>query len=135
MARCIQCGAELPDYYTSCPNCGGQVQQGAPAMSAPVQPTGYIPMSQQRVITSPLGWLGWSFLCGILPIIGAIIMLNVTKDQTAKNYAKLMIIMQAIGLVLSLILVAILVPAMVGYIEKAQSHATYYFSAFQSFLR
>ena len=136
MAKCTSCGADLPDYYTSCPNCGGQVSQAAPAMSAPAQSMGgYIPMSQQRVITSPIGWLGWSLLCGFLPIIGAIIMLNATKDPTAKNYAKLMLILQCIGIVLCILLAVILVPAFMGYIEKSSSHASYYFSAVQSFLR
>lgn len=136
MARCNQCGAELPDYYTSCPNCGGQVLQPSPAVNAPVQPAGgYIPMSQQRAITTPVGWLGWSLLCGILPIIGAIIMLNATKDPTAKNFAKLMIIMQAIGIVLGIIFAAILVPAMIGYVEKASSYTSYYFSSILPFVR
>ena len=35
MARCTSCGAELPDYYTSCPNCGGtQVVRTAAAPQA-----------------------------------------------------------------------------------------------------
>ena len=119
MARCNQCGSELPDYYTSCPNCGGSVVRQAPPVH-PAQPmNGYVPMAQQREVTSMGAWFGWSLLCGILPIIGPIIMLNSAKDPTAKNYAKLMLIMQAIGIVLLIIFGAILIPAMIGYIEKA----------------
>lgn len=134
MARCSQCGAELPDYYTSCPNCGAQLTPGAPIPQA--QPMGgYIPMGQQREVTSALGWLGWSLLCGFLPIIGAIIMLNVTKDPTAKNFAKLMIILNCIGLVIGLLFASILVPAMIGYVNRASGYGTYYFSAILPFMR
>ena len=68
MARCNQCGSELPDYYTSCPNCGGGVVRQAPPVQ-PAQPmNGYIPMAQQREVTGMGAWFGWSLLCGILPI-------------------------------------------------------------------
>lgn len=123
MAKCNQCGAELPDYYTSCPNCGGQVisNQGAPQPQA--QPIGgYTPMSQQRVITSVGGWFGWYLLTCVLPIIGPIIMLTSAKDPTAKNFAKLMIILQAVAIVICLIFGAILIPAMLGYVEKANRY-------------
>ncbi len=117
MARCNSCGADLPDYYTSCPNCGGtSLTKG---VSAPAS-SGYVPISEQRVVTSMGGWFGWTILCGILPIIGQIIMKINPKDPTAKNYATLMIILQIIGIVLSILLCAILVPAMIGYVKKAQ---------------
>ena len=115
MARCNQCGNEMPDYYTKCPNCGGDVVRGA----APAAAQSYMPLSMQRVITSPLGWFGWNVLCGFLPIIGPIIMMCKTQDETAKNFAKLTLILQIIGLVLCALLAAILVPAFIGYVEKA----------------
>ena len=117
MARCNSCGADLPDYYTSCPNCGGtSLTKG---VSAPAS-SGYVPISEQRVVTTMAGWFGWTLLCGILPIIGPIIMKINSKDPTAKNYATLMIILQIIGIFLSILLCAILVPAMIGYVKKAQ---------------
>lgn len=125
MAKCTSCGADLPDYYTSCPNCGGQVLQNAAApmpQQVPMQGGYAQPMPQQREITSVAGWLGWSLLCGFLPIIGSIIMLCTTKDETAKNFAKLMIILQAIGLIIGIVFSAILVPAMLGYVEKANTY-------------
>lgn len=125
MARCTSCGAELPDYYTSCPNCGGQVSQNAPAQAPVMQGQYYAPAPEQRVITSIGGWFGWTLLCGFLPIIGAIIMLNCSKDQTAKNFAKLMIIMQAIGFVLGLLFSSILVPSMLNYIERVGGYGSY----------
>lgn len=121
MARCNQCGAELPDYYASCPNCGGQVIQNAQPQPAPQPMGGYIPMSQQRVITTMGGWFGWSLLCALLPIIGPIIMMSCAKDPTAKNYGKMILILQIIGIILLVLLGAILVPAMIGYVRKAQS--------------
>ena len=80
MARCNQCGAELPDYYASCPNCGGQVTQNTqpqqPYAQPYAQPTGgYIPRSEQRTVTSMGGWFCWLLLCNVLPIVGPIIMM------------------------------------------------------------
>lgn len=121
MARCNQCGSELPDYYTSCPNCGGGVVKQAPPVQPYPQAGGYIPMQQQREITSMGAWFGWTLLCSILPIIGPIIMLNSAKDPTAKNYAKLMLILQAVMIVLLIIFGAVLIPAMIGYMRKAES--------------
>jgi hypothetical protein len=124
MARCNQCGAELPDYYTSCPNCGGQVSAAAPQPQPQpyAQPTGgYVPMSEQRVITSVGGWFGWYLLCCVLPIIGPIIIMNCSKDPTAKNFGKLMLILEIIGIVLVIALGAVLIPAMIGYIRKADA--------------
>ena len=54
-------------------------------------------MSQQREVTSAGGWFCWFLLLSFVPIIGTIIMLCSTKDPTAKNYAKLTLIMQIIG--------------------------------------
>ena len=118
MARCNQCGNEMPDYYTKCPNCGGDIVRSA----APAAAQSYMPISSQRVITSPGGWFLWNLLCGLLPIIGPIIMMCKTRDETAKNYAKLTLILQIIGLVLLALLAAILVPALIGYVQKASSY-------------
>lgn len=106
----------MPDYYTKCPNCGGEVVRGA----APAMTQSYAPMLPSRTITSPVGWFGWNVLCGFLPIIGPIIMMCKTQDETAKNYAKLTLILQIIGLVLFALLAAILVPALIGYVSRAR---------------
>lgn len=111
MARCGQCGAELPDYYTSCPNCGSTAINKGPAVG-PAAPTGYIPPAATREVTTVGGWFGWTLLMAFLPIIGAIITLNATKDPTAKNYAKLMIILQAISIVLQIIFRLAMAPAL-----------------------
>ncbi|MEE3404511.1 MAG: hypothetical protein VZR73_10545 [Acutalibacteraceae bacterium] len=120
MARCNSCGAELPDYYTSCPNCGGTDLSKSPVSAAPASHS-YVPISQQREVTSAGGWFCWYLLLSFLPIIGTIIMLCTVKDPTAKNYAKLTLIMQIIGIVLTIILIMILVPTMMGYVEKSRA--------------
>ena len=125
MARCNSCGADLPDYYTSCPNCGGtSLSQGAPA--APAY-SGYVPVSEQpREITSMGGWFCWLLLCGIIPIIGPIIMMSSAKDPTAKNYAKMTLIMQIIGLVLAFLILFIFASAMMGYVNRSREAGSYY---------
>lgn len=125
MARCASCGAELPDYYTSCPNCGGTqvVRNAAPQP----QPSAYIPMEEQRVVYSTGQWIGWILLCSFLPLIGIIIMMCVAKDPSAKNYAKLMLILTIIAIVLEVIVGAlVLVPAYLGYVERAREASELY---------
>ncbi len=123
MARCTSCGSQLPDYYKSCPNCGG-TQLESEAAAPQFQPQhAYVPRSMQRVSLTGGQWFGWLFLCNLLPIIGPIIMLNVVKDPSAKNFAKMMIVFSIIGLVLSLL---IYVPALIGYLNKASEMRVYY---------
>ncbi len=127
MARCTSCGAELPDYYTSCPNCGGtQVVRGTGAPQMQQSASYSQPAMTQTYVTSFLGWIGWLLLCTFVPIIGQIVMLCVSKDPSAKNYAKLSLILMAILLVLCALLAAILVPAMIGYVQKAESARVVY---------
>ena len=126
MARCNSCGAELPDYYTSCPNCGGTSISKAPS-SASSASSGYVPMSEQRVVTSALGWFGWFMLISFVPLIGTIIMLCSTKDPTAKNYAKLALIMQIIALVLCIICIAAFASILTSYVEHSQGYGSLMF--------
>ncbi|HAG13401.1 MAG TPA: hypothetical protein DCG49_06010 [Ruminococcus sp.] len=110
MARCNQCGSELPDYYTSCPNCGCQsISKGAAAQGYGQQ-AGYSMPVQTREITSPGQWFGWLLLMGVLPIIGAVIVMKSSRDQTAQNYAKLVIILQAISMVCSFFMKSFMTP-------------------------
>ena len=111
MGRCSGCGADMPDYYTKCPNCGSAIVPGggSPAPSS----GGYVPPAYHQEVTTAGGWFGWMMLCGMLPSIGAIIMLNVTKDQSAKNFAKMYLIVQIIGIVLYVVFLAlVLIPMM-----------------------
>lgn len=126
MARCNSCGAELPDYYTSCPNCGGTSISKAPS-PAPSASSGYVPMSEQRVVTSALGWFGWFMLISFVPLIGTIIMLCSTKDPTAKNYAKLTLILQIISLVLCIICIVAFASILTSYVEHSQGYGSLMF--------
>ena len=122
MARCTSCGAELPDYYTSCPNCGGtQVVRTA---AAPQAQSYAPPIQQSRVVYSMGQWLGWLAVCGFFPLVGVIVMLCVAKDPSARNYAKLMLILYIIAIVIYAVLAAIMIPAMIGYTEKARAMQT-----------
>ena len=102
MATCPNCGTQNPDNYTQCPNCGAQLAQ----QPIPQQPMGYVPPAyqQQEPVTSVGGWFGWTLLVGVLPLIGAIIMLCTVKDPSAKNYAKLIVIMQVIVIAIYVLL-------------------------------
>ena len=126
MARCGQCGAELPDYYTSCPNCGGTQVVRGDGTAPQAQPNAYMPAPAQREVTSTAGWVGWLLLCSYVPLIGVIIMLLTAKDPSAKNYAKLMVVFMIIGAIIGAIISAVMVPAMVGYMEKANAVHTVY---------
>ena len=121
MARCNSCGAELPEYYTSCPNCGGRDVTRNP-LRVESSTSGSVPISEQRVVTSALGWFGWFMLISFVPIIGTIIMLCTTKDPTAKNYAKLALIMQIISIVLCIICIAAFASILTGYVSRSQGY-------------
>ena len=109
MKTCPQCGTQNPDHYTHCPNCGAQYPTQQPTLQ-PMQPpvqqpmpqpspqmNGYIPPAYQPdPITSVGAWFGWTLLIGILPLIGGIIMLCCVKDPSAKNYAKLVVVLQVV---------------------------------------
>ena len=63
-----------------------------------------MPRSYRNDATTPLGWLGWSILISLLPIIGAVIMMCLAKDESTKNYAKLMLVLYIIVIILYVIL-------------------------------
>ena len=50
--------------------------------------------------TSTLGWVGWILADRLFPFIGCLIMLFVSKDQSAKNYAKANLAITAVSAVL-----------------------------------
>lgn len=54
-------------------------------------------------VTSVGQWFLWTLLIGFLPIIGTIIMFCTVKDPSAKNAAKVMLIMQCVAIVFYII--------------------------------
>lgn len=109
MVTCPYCGTQSPDTYPKCPNCGAQfVPQQTYQQPQPMQQPmgGYVPPAyQQEPVTSVGAWFGWSLLIGLLPLIGAIIMLCAVKDPSAKNYAKLIVILQGIIIAVYILLI------------------------------
>ena len=109
MITCPHCGTMNPDHYTQCPNCGSPLVQAQAQPQPAPQPSAYIPPAAQPVneITSLGSWFGWYLLLCILPVIGTIIMLCSVKDPSAKNFAKLMLILQAVVIAIYVLLFAL----------------------------
>ena len=110
MLTCPHCGSLNPDYYTQCPSCGtslspAQSQNMAPppSYSAPASPI----YTASQPVTSVGQWFLWTLLIGFLPLIGTIIMFVTVKDPSAKNAAKVMLIMQCIAIVFYIIAFAV----------------------------
>lgn len=126
MAVCYNCKTEFTGKF--CPTCGAVAQNPAPAgpvQPAPMQATPrpqpqpvYNNISVPQVVntTSVGGWIGWMFLCACLPLLGVIIMALAATDPSAKNFAKANLLLIAIGLIISLIIlaIAILIPIILG---------------------
>ena len=55
--------------------------------------------------TSIMGWIGWMFLIGCLPVLGLVIMALAANDESAKNFAKANLLIMLIVLIISLIAV------------------------------
>ena len=109
MITCPHCGSQNPDYYTQCPNCGTSLAGSRPQ---PQQTNGYVhPAYMEQPVTSIGHWFLWYLLVSFLPLIGAIVMYASVKDPSAKNFAKLMIIMYIIAIVLCLLIIALAVSA------------------------
>ena len=112
MIICPNCGSHIADASVNCPVCGAPIAQQNPYGNPYAQNPYGSPYPQQPpvpAVTSPLGWFGWMMLCSFLPIIGAIIMLSATEDQSAKNFAKCWIVLQIIGLVLGVLLAMLMI--------------------------
>ena len=96
MKLCPNCGTQNADQFMQCKACGSVLPASAPQ---PVYSgtAGYVPPAyQQSPVTSAVGWLGWTLLCGFLPIVGPIIMMFAPDDPSAKNFGKAMLVLQII---------------------------------------
>ena len=61
----------------------------------------------EEPVTSVGQWFLWSLLIGFLPLIGTIIMFCTVKDPSAKNAAKVFLIMQIVAIVFYIIAFAV----------------------------
>lgn len=127
MPNCKNCGAELEGKF--CSSCGtpnaeasvAQASQPAPLQTPPPVPQpvqqpqrfnppptpvyNHVSVIQQNKVTSTGGWIGWLFLLTLLPILGDIIMLICSNDDSAKNFVKARLLLVLLGLVVLLLLI------------------------------
>ena len=104
---CNNCRTEFTGKF--CPTCGTAAQVGpAPVQVAPQM----APPVYTNVVTAPpvsstsiMGWIGWMFLIGCLPVLGLVIMALAANDESAKNFAKANLLIMLIILIISLLVV------------------------------
>ena len=123
MAVCYNCKTEFTGKF--CPTCGANAQMGpAPVQVAPrVAPPVYSNVAvAPPASTSVLGWVGWLFLVGCLPVLGLIIMALAANDPSAKNFAKANLLLLLIGLIISLIVVGGMILLGIGLGATANSY-------------
>lgn len=114
MNKCFNCGTEFEGSF--CPDCGipanNSTTETTPAPAPNPQPFTPPPVYNNINVntnetTSTAGWFGWQALIAFLGIIGIIILLCTTRDESAKNYAKASLIWCVIALVLLVIVIAL----------------------------
>lgn len=97
---CSKCGNEVRNGELNCSECGTPT---IPSVQTQ-QPVYYQPVQKEGNCTSIGGWIGWWMLSIFLPVIGWIIAICVSKDQSVKNGIVAYIIVGAILWVLLIIL-------------------------------
>ncbi len=128
MQKCNNCGSEFEGNY--CDYCG---------MPADTQTQGYTENSQYDTNfmrgdsinqnysyttpnnaqpTTTLGWLGWQLLEAFLPLIGLIIMLIFSEDESVKNYAKARLILSLVAIVIAVIIFALFSALIFSFIRS-----------------
>ena len=114
MNKCFNCGTEFEGSF--CPDCGipanNSTTETTPAPAPNPQPFTPPPVYNNINVntnetTSTAGWFGWQALIAFLGIIGIIILLCTTRDESAKNYAKASLIWCVIAVVLLVIVFAL----------------------------
>lgn len=123
MKKCHNCGAEFEGDY--CDYCGvpaaqnsqnrtEQPQYNTDFMSGNTANQNYTPPPmynnygmQNNPPTTTLGWIGWQLLESFLPIIGLVIMLFMSEDESVKNYAKARLIWTLVAVVIAVIAFAL----------------------------
>ncbi|MDE5742500.1 MAG: hypothetical protein K2H90_08650 [Oscillospiraceae bacterium] len=108
---CSKCGNEIRNGEINCPECGTPT---TPPVSVQ-QPMYYTPVQNyESKCTSIGGWVGWWLLSFFLPVIGWIIAICVTKDQSVKNGIVAYII---VGVILAIFLIIL---AVLGIFSAAE---------------
>ncbi len=129
--KCPKCGTENPEGHAFCANCGALLSQpqpqqpaelftgsgGSPAPQQPAYPYGaqdvqpVIPPEYKPI--TPLGYIGYTVLFN-LPVIGIILMLicafGGSENINVKNFARGMLLVLLISIVLIAIAAAVMGP-------------------------
>ncbi|MCM1298229.1 MAG: hypothetical protein NC203_03270 [Firmicutes bacterium] len=147
---CKNCGNTFEDHINICPRCGMQYVEnaGMPEQSyqQPYQGQGYNqpaygqPQYQQPIMNQPvqeqpmtLGqWLGTILLTTMLGTISIILLFvwgfSSTTPTNKKNYCRAMLIVNAIGIVISIIFMAIFFAALSGMPEFSEIFENAYYA-------
>ena len=124
---CRNCGRQVPESSAFCTECGAKVEKAeqqdySPEYETPENSTPYTQPQQNSYYAQPgpqrrneavsVGtYVGMTILSGI-PLIGLIMMcvwaFSADENQSKKNFARAMLILMAIGFVLSIVLLIII---------------------------
>ncbi len=113
MRYCENCGAGLYDDATHCTSCGAEVATAAPPQEATAvqgsNPSAYARFTKEHENDAPMSLGDWliTVLVSGIPCVGFIMLLvwafSSDTNVNRKNYCRAVLILGAIGLVLSLL--------------------------------
>ena len=129
MSIICKCGCENSDNAQFCSVCGQPIDHNSQPVyqqAAPQQQPVYSTVNNNVQIQgeqpiSILGWIGYFILFGIpiVNIITYIVILCSSKNKTLRNLIIAQIVLGVVAVILFSIFSAVLVPALIGYVEKA----------------
>ena len=127
MAKCHNCGAEYTGNY--CEYCGatstartrnhsGTPQYNTDFMNGNTENKNYsyTPITNSEKPVSTLSWIGWQLL-EMIPLIGLLIMLIFSEDESVKNYAKARLILSLVAIVIAVIAFALFSAIILNFIR------------------
>ncbi|HBI85427.1 MAG TPA: hypothetical protein DDX71_03940 [Ruminococcus sp.] len=112
---CTCCGRIIPDLAMQCPQCGGMQPDTVIPQAPPVgtltpfpeiqrvDPLPPVYGQQVNEVMTPFQWFGWVLVLVLLGIFGSFIMYNHVRDQSAKNLAKLLIVLHCIAIIFGMV--------------------------------
>lgn len=117
MAKCHNCGAEYKG--SCCEYCGAPAAGNTRSYAEKPQYNtdfmngntenrnySYTPITNSEKPVSTLSWIGWQLL-EMIPLIGLLIMLIFSEDESVKNYAKARLILSLVAIVIAVIIFAL----------------------------
>lgn len=110
---CTCCGRIIPDLAMQCPQCGGMqapmnIPQSPPVGTLtpfpniqrvdPIPPV-YQQTAEDGILTTGQ-WFGWLLVLTFLGIFGSVIMYNHVRDKSARNLARVLLILHCVIIIL-----------------------------------